>query len=40
MDIGCGLGIINIYLNKFFEKKPIFFNDKNRIDKKLNMDLA
>ena len=25
MDIGCGLGIINIYLNKFFEKKPIFF---------------
>ena len=21
MDIGCGLGIINIYLNKFFKKK-------------------
>ena len=37
MDIGCGLGIINIYLNKFFEKKPIFFLiDKNRIDKKIN----
>ena len=37
MDIGCGLGIINIYLNKFFEKKSIFFLiDKNRIDKKIN----
>ena len=36
MDIGCGLGIINIYLNKFFEKKPIFFLlDKNRIDRKI-----
>ena len=36
MDIGCGLGIINIYLNKFFKKKPIFFLlDKNRIDRKI-----
>ena len=36
MDIGCGLGIINIYLNKFFEKKPTFFLlDKNRIDRKI-----
>ena len=36
MDIGCGLGIINIYLNKVFEKKPIFFLlDKNRIDRKI-----
>ena len=26
MDIGCGLGIINIYLNEFFEKKPVFFS--------------
>ena len=37
MDIGCGLGIINIYLNKFFKKKTNFFLlDKNRIDKKIN----
>ena len=37
MDIGCGLGIINIYLNNFFKKKPTFFlMDKNRIDKKIN----
>ena len=36
MDIGCGLGIINVYLNNFFGKKPIFFLlDKNRIDKKI-----
>ena len=36
MDVGCGLGIINVYLNNFFEKKPIFFLlDKNRIDKKI-----
>ena len=36
MDIGWGLGIINIYLNKVFEKKPIFFLlDKNRIDRKI-----
>ena len=36
MDIGCGLGIINIYLNKFYQTKPIFFLlDKNRIDRKI-----
>ena len=36
MDIGCGLGIINIYLNKIFNNKPNFFLlDKNRIDKKI-----
>ena len=36
MDIGCGLGIINIYLNKFFEKEPTFFLlDKNRVDRKI-----
>ena len=36
MDVGCGLGIINVYLNNFFEKKPIFFLlDKNRIDRKI-----
>ena len=36
MDIGCGLGIINIYLNEFFEKKPVFFLlDKNKVDRKI-----
>ena len=36
MDIGCGLGIIDIYLNEFFEKKPVFFLlDKNRVDRKI-----
>ena len=36
MDIGCGLGIINIQLNNFFSNKPNFFLlDKNRIDKKI-----
>ena len=36
MDIGCGLGIINIYLNKIFDNYPNFFLlDKNRIDKKI-----
>ena len=36
MDIGCGLGIINIKLNKFFLNKPHFFLlDKNRVDKKI-----
>ena len=36
IDIGCGLGIINIYLNEFFEKKPVFFLlDKNRVDRKI-----
>lgn len=36
MDIGCGLGIINIQLNKIYKNKPNFFLlDKNRIDKKI-----
>lgn len=36
MDIGCGLGIINIYLNKIFNNKLNFFLlDKNRVDRKI-----
>ena len=36
MDIGCGLGIINILLNKFYNDKTSFYLlDKNRIDKKI-----
>ena len=36
MDIGCGLGIINIYLNEIYNNQPNFFLlDKNRIDKKI-----
>lgn len=36
MDIGCGLGLINIFINKFYKEKPNFFLlDKNRIDKKI-----
>ena len=36
MDIGCGLGIINIYLNDIYINQPNFFLlDKNRIDKKI-----
>ena len=36
MDIGCGLGIINILLNKFYNDNPCFYLlDKNRIDKKI-----
>jgi len=36
MDIGCGLGIINILLNKFYNNKINFYLlDKNRIDKKI-----
>ena len=36
MDIGCGLGIINVYLNQIFKNQPSFFLlDKNRIDKKI-----
>ena len=36
MDIGCGLGIININLKKIFSNKINFFLlDKNRIDKKI-----
>ena len=36
MDIGCGLGIINVLLNKFYNDKTSFYLlDKNRIDKKI-----
>ncbi len=36
MDIGCGLGIINVYLNQILKNQPSFFLlDKNRIDKKI-----
>lgn len=36
MDIGCGLGIINILLNEFYNDKVNFYLlDKNRIDKKI-----
>ena len=36
IDVGCGLGIINIYLNKLYSNKPNFFLlDKNKIDKKI-----
>ncbi len=36
IDIGCGLGIINIYLNNLYLTKPKFFLlDKNKIDKKI-----
>ena len=34
IDIGCGLGIINIFLNKIYNNKSNFFLlDKNRTDK-------
>ena len=36
MDIGCGLGIINVLLNNFYNDKTCFYLlDKNRIDKKI-----
>ena len=36
MDIGCGLGLVNIFLNKMYHKKPYFhLLDKNRIDSKI-----
>ena len=35
MDIGCGLGILNVNLNKIYLNKPNFLLDKNRIDKKI-----
>jgi hypothetical protein len=36
MDVGCGLGIINIFLNEVYRKKPNFYLlDKNRIDSKI-----
>ena len=36
LDIGCGLGIIDIFLNKIFSNTSNFYLlDKNRIDKKI-----
>ncbi len=36
MDVGCGLGLINIFLNRFYNNGPNFYLlDKNRIDKKI-----
>jgi len=35
MDIGCGLGIIDVYLNRIFNNPNFFLLDKNRIDKKI-----
>jgi len=36
MDIGCGLGILNIFLNKHYNNFPTFFLlDKNKIDRKI-----
>ena len=36
MDIGCGLGIINILLNNFYTNKANFYLlDKNKIDSKI-----
>ncbi len=36
MDIGCGLGIINIFLNKIYKDKTSFYLlDKNHIDNKI-----
>ena len=36
MDIGCGLGIINIFLNEIYQKEPNFYLlDKNHVDNKI-----
>ena len=36
LDIGCGLGILNIFLNRKYNSKPNFFLiDKNKIDLKI-----
>ena len=36
MDIGCGLGIINIFLNKIYRNSPNFYLlDKNHLDNKI-----
>jgi len=36
MDVGCGLGIIDIFLNRFYKKNLNFYLlDKNKIDKKI-----
>ena len=37
LDIGCGLGVINIFLNNYYLKKPKFtLIDKNYVDKKVS----
>ena len=37
LDIGCGLGVINIYLNDYYSKKSYFtLIDKNYVDKKVS----
>ena len=36
LDIGCGLGVINIFLNDYYSKKSYFtLIDKNYVDKKV-----
>ena len=36
IDVGCGLGLVNIFLNKEYSTKPHFYLlDKNRIDSKI-----
>ena len=36
MDVGCGLGIINIFLNEIYQNVPNFYLlDKNHIDNKI-----
>ena len=36
MDIGCGLGLINIFINKAYSGRANFYLlDKNRVDKKI-----
>ena len=36
MDVGCGLGVIDIFLNRFYKKNLNFYLlDKNKIDKKI-----
>lgn len=36
VDIGCGLGVLDIFLNKFYNNQANFFLlDKNRVDKKI-----
>ena len=36
MDLGCGLGVINIFLNQFYKNNSYFYLlDKNKIDSKI-----
>ena len=36
IDIGCGLGILHIYINRMYQNKPSFYLlDKNTIDSKI-----